>query len=156
MRQRRAAVSRSGEFQDLYDRMGRLWQSAVPGGGGLFGESWAPPTDLEETDDAYLVEVDLPGLKKDDITIELNAGELAVHGEIKERNAPACCATVPAVPAGSATGDAAAGHRRRARQRRTRRRRAHRHHRPKAEKAKPRRIEITSWPLSPSGGVPYW
>lgn len=73
------------EFQDLYDRMGQLWQSAVPGGGGLFGDVWAPLADLEETDDAYLVEVELPGVKKDDITVELNAGELSVHGEIKEK-----------------------------------------------------------------------
>ncbi|MBP8536062.1 Hsp20/alpha crystallin family protein [Streptomyces sp. MK37H] len=73
------------EFNDLYQRMGQLWQSAVPGGGGLLGEAWAPLADLEETDDAYLLEVDLPGVKKDDITIELNAGELSVHGEIKEK-----------------------------------------------------------------------
>ncbi|MBC2868577.1 Hsp20/alpha crystallin family protein [Streptomyces mexicanus] len=73
------------EFQDLYDRMGQLWQSAVPGGGGLIPDAWTPLADLEETDDAYLVEVDLPGVKKDDITVELNAGELSVHGEIKEK-----------------------------------------------------------------------
>lgn len=73
------------EFQDLYDRMGRLWQSAVPGGGGLLGDSWAPPADVEETDDAYRVEVDLPGVNKDDITLELDAGELSVHGEVTEK-----------------------------------------------------------------------
>ncbi|MFF8973561.1 Hsp20/alpha crystallin family protein [Streptomyces sp. NPDC014995] len=73
------------EFHDLYQRMGQLWQTAVPGGGGLLGDAWAPLADLEETDDAYLVEVDLPGVKKDDITVELNAGELSVHGEFKEK-----------------------------------------------------------------------
>lgn len=59
------------EFHDLYQRMGQLWQAAVPGGGGLIGDAWAPPADL-------------PGVKKDDITIELNVGELSAHGEIKE------------------------------------------------------------------------
>ncbi|MFI2352771.1 Hsp20/alpha crystallin family protein [Streptomyces sp. NPDC019443] len=73
------------EFHDLYERMGQLWQSAVPGGGGLLGDAWAPLADLEETHDAYVVEVDLPGVKKDDITVELNAGELSIHGETKER-----------------------------------------------------------------------
>jgi HSP20 family protein len=72
------------EFNDLYQRMGQLWQTAVPGGG-LLGEAWAPLADLEETDDAYLLEVDLPGVKKDDITVELNAGELTVHGELREK-----------------------------------------------------------------------
>ncbi|MGY6025336.1 hypothetical protein [Streptomyces spinosirectus] len=52
------------EYQDLFDRMERLWQSAVPGGSGLLGEAWAPLTDLEETDDAYLVEVDCPGSRR--------------------------------------------------------------------------------------------
>ncbi|KUM67125.1 Hsp20/alpha crystallin family protein [Streptomyces curacoi] len=72
------------EFHDLYQRMGQLWQSAVPGGG-LLGDAWAPLADLEESDDAYVIEVDLPGVKKDDITVEINAGELSVHGEIKEK-----------------------------------------------------------------------
>ncbi|CAL9657812.1 Spore protein SP21 [Streptomyces sp. enrichment culture] len=72
------------EFQDLYERMGQPWQSAVPGGG-LIGGTWAPLADLEETDDAYVVEIDLPGVRKDDVTVELNAGELSVHGEIKEK-----------------------------------------------------------------------
>jgi HSP20 family protein len=72
------------EFQDLYGRMGQIWQSALPDGG-VFDDAWSPLADLEETDDAYTVEVDLPGVKKDDVTIELNAGELSVNGEIKEK-----------------------------------------------------------------------
>ncbi|MFV0131767.1 Hsp20/alpha crystallin family protein [Streptomyces sp. HMX87] len=83
--QHRPACDPFREFHDLYERMGQLWQSAVLGGGGLLGDAWAPLADLEETDDAYLVGVDLPGVKKDDITIELRAGELSVHGEVKEK-----------------------------------------------------------------------
>ncbi|MEU0245622.1 hypothetical protein ABZ192_15050 [Streptomyces sp. NPDC006235] len=40
--------------------MRQLWQSAAPGGGGLLSETWAPLADLEETDDAYVVEIELP------------------------------------------------------------------------------------------------
>jgi HSP20 family protein len=41
--------------------------------------------DIEETDDAYVVEADLPGVKRQDVNIELVGNELTVTGEIKER-----------------------------------------------------------------------
>ena len=51
------------------------------------GESqiWTPLADVSETDDAYLVEVDLPGVKRDDIDVEVTGNELVVTGEFKER-----------------------------------------------------------------------
>ncbi|MBH5333952.1 Hsp20/alpha crystallin family protein [Streptomyces pactum] len=74
------------EFHELYQRMGQLWQTAVPGGGGLVPPgAWVPPADLEETEDAYLLQVELPGVRREDVTVELNAGELSVHGEVRER-----------------------------------------------------------------------
>jgi Hsp20/alpha crystallin family len=48
------------------------------------GQVWAPLADLRETDDAYVVEMDLPGLKKDDITVELSGNELVVTGDLKD------------------------------------------------------------------------
>ncbi|MFE9442140.1 Hsp20/alpha crystallin family protein [Streptomyces sp. NPDC006602] len=72
------------EMEDLRERMSRLMAAGFPSDLGISG-GWAPLADLEETDDAYVIEVDLPGLKQDDITIELNAGELAIHGEMKEK-----------------------------------------------------------------------
>jgi HSP20 family protein len=49
------------------------------------GGAWSPRVDIEETEDAWIVEADVPGAKRDDITVELQGDELAVHGEIKER-----------------------------------------------------------------------
>lgn len=47
---------------------------------------WPPLlVDIEETDDAYIVEIDLPGAAPDDITLEWKDRELTVHGEIKQR-----------------------------------------------------------------------
>ena len=40
---------------------------------------------MEETDDAYVVEIDLPGVKRDDIDIQLSDRQLTVSGEIKEK-----------------------------------------------------------------------
>jgi HSP20 family protein len=46
---------------------------------------WAPPVDIEEQDNAFVIEAELPGVQKDDVNIELVANELMITGEIKER-----------------------------------------------------------------------
>ncbi|MDX6426908.1 MAG: hypothetical protein QOD52_2313 [Gaiellaceae bacterium] len=47
--------------------------------------AFSPPVDIEETDDAYVIEADLPGVKREDIDLELEGNELQVSGEIKQR-----------------------------------------------------------------------
>jgi HSP20 family protein len=47
--------------------------------------TFTPPVDIEETDDAYVIEADLPGVKREDVDIELEGNELQVTGEIKQR-----------------------------------------------------------------------
>ena len=42
---------------------------------------WAPQTDLMETDDAFQLRLDVPGMSKDDIEINLQNGTLTVSGE---------------------------------------------------------------------------
>jgi HSP20 family molecular chaperone IbpA len=39
---------------------------------------------VKETEDAYVVEMDLPGVKKDDISVELSGNELVVTGDLKD------------------------------------------------------------------------
>jgi len=72
------------EMADLQQRMSQLMDS-VWSAGGLAETAWSPLVDIEETDDAWLVEADLPGVKKGDINIEVYDSELAITGEIKER-----------------------------------------------------------------------
>jgi HSP20 family protein len=47
--------------------------------------TFTPPVDIEETDDSYVIEADLPGVKREDIDIELEGNELHVTGEVKQR-----------------------------------------------------------------------
>lgn len=47
--------------------------------------AWTPMVDIEEEDDAYLLEVEVPGVHRDDVNIELVGNELMVTGELKER-----------------------------------------------------------------------
>ena len=42
---------------------------------------WAPRTDLSETDDAFRIRLDVPGMTKDDIAINLQNNTLTVSGE---------------------------------------------------------------------------
>ena len=56
--------------------------SSVPS---LLGEGFTPLADVEETDDAYVVEVELPGVKGEDLSVEVAGRRLTVSGERKER-----------------------------------------------------------------------
>lgn len=61
----------------------------------LFDDAWTQPSlrdggfvpmaDIEETDDAFLVEIEVPGVDRDDIDIELTGRTLSVSGERKEK-----------------------------------------------------------------------
>lgn len=46
---------------------------------------WVPSADIEETDDAYVLQLDLPGVNREDVNIELRDNEVRITGEIKEK-----------------------------------------------------------------------
>jgi HSP20 family protein len=75
------------QFQDIYAQMGRLFRDTAGQSGTGWDPwiPWAPAIDVEETDDAYLVEVELPGVRKDDVAIDVSGNEVRVYGEIKQR-----------------------------------------------------------------------
>ncbi|MCX4458949.1 Hsp20/alpha crystallin family protein [Streptomyces sp. NBC_01340] len=72
----------AAEFDDLFERMNRFLEAAstAPAVG-----SFSPLADLKETDNAYAVEVELPGIKREDIEVEINERELLITGEYKAR-----------------------------------------------------------------------
>ncbi len=47
-------------------------------------QAFVPRTTVAETDDEYVVEADLPGLKPDDIHVEMRGTELWLSGERKQ------------------------------------------------------------------------
>ena len=49
--------------------------------GGATTTAWAPALDISERKDAYLVAVELPGLKPEDLDITMEDGLLTVQGE---------------------------------------------------------------------------
>jgi HSP20 family protein len=44
-----------------------------------------PLADIEETEDAWVVEAELPGVNKKDINVDVRDSEVVVTGEIKEK-----------------------------------------------------------------------
>jgi HSP20 family protein len=69
------------ELDDLCDRLAALWER---GFGGV-ADRWLPSADLEETDDAWQLEVELPGIRDDDVDVELDDRVLTVSGEVQEK-----------------------------------------------------------------------
>jgi HSP20 family protein len=76
------------EVEQVTDRMRRMLDQTFGG----FSmplltdkDGWSPFVDIEETDEAYVIEAELPGVKREDLNIELVGNELSITGEIKER-----------------------------------------------------------------------
>lgn len=67
------------ELEGLYSQMDQLMQSVVGAPATLV------PADIEELDDGYLVEIDLPGVEREQIDVEVRHNTLRITGEIKER-----------------------------------------------------------------------
>jgi HSP20 family protein len=47
--------------------------------------TWVPAVDIEETEDSWILEAELPGVKSDDIDIEAHDNEIQITGEIVEK-----------------------------------------------------------------------
>ena len=70
----RSIVSQLSRFPDPWGEL-----MALPRGG------FTPLADVEETDDGYLIEVELPGVDKKDIEISVAGRRLTISGERKEK-----------------------------------------------------------------------
>jgi len=74
-----------GQLFDLRDELDRLFESP-------FGElsrtsrlmnGWSPAVDLYEDKNNFIVKVELPGMKREDIEVSLHDGALTISGERK-------------------------------------------------------------------------
>jgi HSP20 family protein len=63
------------------DLMETVWSGVQPGD----AQPWVPSVDVEETDDAWIVEAEAPGVRREDVSVEVDDSELVISGEIKER-----------------------------------------------------------------------
>jgi HSP20 family protein len=77
------------ELSTLQNEMNRLFSTVFDapassgGGNGQSMRRWMPAMDLVETNDAFVLRADLPGMTQDDVNIELEDRTLTVSGERK-------------------------------------------------------------------------
>jgi HSP20 family protein len=64
----------------MQERLESLFGSATPG--------WLPPADLSESPERYVLTMEVPGLARSDVSVDLRDGTLTVRGE---RPAETCC-----------------------------------------------------------------
>ena len=72
----------------LQDRMNRLFEDATQrrnqadaGAGDEFERAdWTPPSDIYEIDSGYLIAIDLPGIDREALEIDINDNRLVVKG----------------------------------------------------------------------------
>lgn len=70
------------ELSSLQSEMNRLFNTAfdAPASGGG-ARRWVPAMDLVETEDAFVLRADLPGMKQEDVKIEVEDTLLTISGE---------------------------------------------------------------------------
>jgi HSP20 family protein len=67
-----------GRLANLQDELDRFFETPAL--------AWAPALDVHEDKDGYIVHVELPGLKREDIEVSLHDGSLVISGERKAEN----------------------------------------------------------------------
>ena len=78
-------------FESLQDEMDRFWRRPGAFWTGPFPQlfrrtggqamAWAPRIDMYEKDNNIVVKAELPGLKKEDVQVEVDSGNLVIRGE---------------------------------------------------------------------------
>lgn len=80
------ALTTWNSIHDLFGmprEMGRLLDDRfdLPRGIGPSASSWVPPVDIHETDAGYQISVELPGIKKEDVVLEVKDRVVSIRGE---------------------------------------------------------------------------
>ena len=75
-----------GDLVSMQGRINRLFDDAFSdiGKDQESFASWYPATDIYETKDDYVFKLEVPGLAKDEVNVELNNNTLTIKGEKKE------------------------------------------------------------------------
>jgi len=72
------------DMRSLRERIDRLFEESLSHSARrepVMAQAWAPVVDIHETADALIVEAELPGMKQEEIAIELSGDTLTIKGE---------------------------------------------------------------------------
>lgn len=76
-----ANISRYTPFEDLFNELGKgywLKPVAIPGGAEL-----KIKLDVKEAEKAYTVHAEIPGVKKEDIQVDVNGDQVSIRAEVQ-------------------------------------------------------------------------
>jgi HSP20 family protein len=77
-----ANITRYTPFDDLFSELGKgFWLKpvSIPG-----GEELKMKVDVKEDDKAYIVHADIPGVKKEDIQVDVSGDQISIRAEVKK------------------------------------------------------------------------
>jgi len=71
------------EMEDLLDKYGRSTRTSMAKHDDRAFEvgEWMPMVDIDETEDAFVVKAELPGVDKDDVSVTIEDGVMTIKGE---------------------------------------------------------------------------
>lgn len=72
------------EMDEIQQRLNRLLFDRTARTAGEGFADFTPAVDIQETDNDFLVKADLPGLKKEEIKLQVADGVLAIEGERRQ------------------------------------------------------------------------
>ena len=76
------------ELEEVSNRLNRIFGQSLArsesGQNMLAVADWAPSVDISETDSAYLIKGEIPGVKKEDVKVTIQDGMLTIQGERKQ------------------------------------------------------------------------
>jgi HSP20 family protein len=81
------AIRRWDPLRDLLtlqERLNRLFEESLARGrgeGAPLASGWMPLADVYESAEAFVVQVELPGLASDDVDVQVDGAELTLRGE---------------------------------------------------------------------------
>ena len=83
------------ELLELQERMNRLFEASLSRDRldepGLPPSGWVPSADVYETAEGFQIELELPGIDKDDIEIQVQGDEVTVRGQRQTKGSrPEC------------------------------------------------------------------
>jgi HSP20 family protein len=77
-----ANITRYTPFEDLFNELGKgFWLKpvSIPG-----GEELKMKVDVKEDEKAYTVHADIPGVKKEDIQVEVHGDQVSIRAEVRK------------------------------------------------------------------------
>ena len=69
------------EIDRMFDDVGRRWTGIPPWRERTAADVWAPQIEVFQKDNELVVRADLPGMKRDDVTVEVTEEAVTIQGE---------------------------------------------------------------------------